>query len=194
MELGLHALGILGLAGPALESVTDARRLRRGVSEEAAGITSWGVRGYERRVVGEEECDASLAQDVLRGRQDAFDVLVERYKEAVQKLAYRMLGNVTEAEDVTQEVFVRAYTHLALYKPSYRFGSWLLSITSHLCIDLLRRRRFLALPLGEIPFIEGLLDLGANPEQAVLEGEEHEEIQVYVRRLPGKYSAVIVWR
>ena len=47
-----------------------------------------------------------------------FTVLVERYKDAVQNLAYRMLSNVTEAEDVTQEAFVRAYTQLGTYKPA----------------------------------------------------------------------------
>ncbi|HEY7414456.1 MAG TPA: sigma factor, partial [Ktedonobacteraceae bacterium] len=59
--------------------------------------------------------DVALVALVLEGDQDVFSVLVERYKDAVQNLAYRMLGNITEAEDVTQETFVRAYTQLASY-------------------------------------------------------------------------------
>ncbi|HCP73899.1 MAG TPA: RNA polymerase subunit sigma-24, partial [Ktedonobacter sp.] len=57
--------------------------------------------------------DVALVELVLADDQDAFAVLVERYKDAVQNLAYRMLSNTTEAEDVTQETFVRAYTQLA---------------------------------------------------------------------------------
>lgn len=138
--------------------------------------------------------DAELVELVLAGDQDAFAVLVERYKDAVQNLAYRMLSNVTEAEDVTQEVFVRAYTQLATYKPEHKFSTWLLSIASHLAIDQLRRRRFLALPLEDVPFLEWITDLGAGPEQSALEGEQQDEIQAYLRCLPSKYRAVIILR
>jgi RNA polymerase sigma-70 factor (ECF subfamily) len=138
--------------------------------------------------------DAELVELVLAGDQDAFSVLVERYKDAVQNLAYRMLSNATEAEDVTQEVFVRAYTQLATYKPVHKFSTWLLSIASHLAIDQLRRRRFLALPLEDVPFLEWITDLGAGPEQTALQGEQQDEIQAYLRRLPSKYRAVIVLR
>jgi len=138
--------------------------------------------------------DAGLVELVLNGDQDVFAVLVERYKDAVQNLAYRMLGNTTEAEDVTQEAFVRAYTQLATYKPVHKFSTWLLSIASHLAIDQLRRRRFLALPLEDVPFLEWIVDVGASPEQTALRGEQQDEIQLYLQRLPSKYRAVIVLR
>jgi len=138
--------------------------------------------------------DAALVELVLAGDQDSFSVLVERYKDAVQNLTYRMLSNATEAEDVTQEVFVRAYTQLATYKPVHKFSTWLLSIASHLAIDQLRRRRFLALPLEDVPFLEWITDLSAGPEQSALQGEQKAEIQAYLQRLPSKYRAVIVLR
>ncbi|MBV9229010.1 MAG: sigma-70 family RNA polymerase sigma factor [Chloroflexi bacterium] len=138
--------------------------------------------------------DAALVELVLSGDQDVFSVLVERYKDAVQNLAYRMLGNATEAEDVTQETFVRAYTQLATYKPVHKFSTWLLSIASHLAIDQLRRRRFLALPLEDVPLLEWIVDGGVSPEQSALQGEQQDEIQSYLQRLPSKYRAVIVLR
>jgi RNA polymerase sigma-70 factor, ECF subfamily len=138
--------------------------------------------------------DTELVSCVLGGQQDAFAILIERYKDAVQNLAYRMLSNVTEAEDVTQEVFVRAYTQLATYKPTHKFSTWLLSIASHLAIDQLRRRRFLALPLEDVPFLEWMADLGVGPEQSALAGEQHDEIQAYLQRLHSKYRSVIVLR
>ncbi|HLG66167.1 MAG TPA: sigma-70 family RNA polymerase sigma factor [Ktedonosporobacter sp.] len=138
--------------------------------------------------------DTALVELVLSGDQDVFATLVERYKDAVQNLAYRMLGNTTEAEDVTQEAFVRAYTQLATYKAAHKFSTWLLSIASHLAIDQLRRRRFLALPLEDVPFLEWIVDVGTGPEQSALQGEQQDEIQSYLQRLPGKYRAVIVLR
>lgn len=138
--------------------------------------------------------DTELVALVLDGQQEAFASLIERYKDAVQNLAYRMLSNITEAEDVTQEVFVRAYTQLATYKPTHKFSTWLLSIASHLAIDQLRRRRFLAVPLEDVPFLEWVADLGVGPEQSALVGEQQDEIQAYLQRLHSKYRSVIVLR
>jgi RNA polymerase sigma factor (sigma-70 family) len=208
MESALHASGTLDVFGPLAK---PARRTRRGQASE--GLTSQGIASrdrtidsrvmtgvqspsseYARGAIVEALSDTELVELVLAGEQDAFAVLVERYKDAVQNLAYRMLSNATEAEDVTQEVFVRAYTQLATYKPAHKFSTWLLSIASHLAIDQLRRRRFLALPLEDVPFLEWITDVGTGPEQSALEGEQQDEIQAYLGRLPSKYRAVIVLR
>jgi RNA polymerase sigma-70 factor (ECF subfamily) len=78
---------------------------------------------------------------VLAGNADAFRPLVEAYQARVYTLALRMLGNEREAEDAAQEAFLHAYTRLASYKPEWRFKTWLMTITSNLCIDRLRRRK-----------------------------------------------------
>ena len=138
--------------------------------------------------------DVTLVRRTLAGDQQAFASLVDKYKDSVFNVAYRMLGNPTEAEDVAQEAFVRAYTQLRTYKDTHRFSTWLLSIASHLSIDQLRRRRFLALPLEDVPFLEWIVDAGVSPEQSALQGEQHDEIQAYLQHLPAKYRAVIVLR
>jgi len=210
MESTLHASTATNAVGVFGSLPTRTRKARRQKSEALAspGISSrdgavvkqaapgvFSTTGsYAREAVVDSLSDAELVELVLTGDQDAFALLVERYKDAVQNLAYRMLSNTTEAEDVTQEVFVRAYTQLATYKPAHKFSTWLLSIASHLAIDQLRRRRFLALPLEDVPFLEWVTDMGAGPEQSALEGEQQDEIQSYLRRLPSKYRAVIVLR
>lgn len=207
MESTLRATGPLGSLGTL---GTPARKTRRKKTQAAPGeINATGEQTgsvsavaeanssytYARAAAGTETLsDVALVELTLDGKQEAFAVLVERYKDAVQNLAYRMLSNITEAEDVTQEVFVRAYTQLATYKPAHKFSTWLLSIASHLAIDQLRRRRFLALPLEDVPFLEWITDLGAGPEQAALAGEQQDEIQAYLQRLHSKYRAVIVLR
>lgn len=199
-------VGAIGLAKP-------VRRTRQGQRSDTVGASQGtSIRGslsqagqltvgaqstakaHAREAIVEAMSDAALVELVLAGDQDAFTFLVERYKDAVQNLAYRMLSNVTEAEDVTQEAFVRAYTQLGTYKPAHKFSTWLLSIASHLAIDQLRRRRFLALPLEDVPFLEWIVDAGTSPEQSALAGEQQDEIQFYLQRLPSKYRAVVVLR
>ena len=194
-----NAVGVFGSL-PARTRKARRRQSSGALSSPAISSREWAVDTQAPGTTGRQEAivdslsDTELVELVLAGDQDAFALLVERYKDAVQNLAYRMLSNVTEAEDVTQEVFVRAYTQLATYKPAHKFSTWLLSIASHLAIDQLRRRRFLALPLEDVPFLEWVADLGAGPEQSALEGEQQDEIQAYLRRLPSKYRAVIVLR
>lgn len=138
--------------------------------------------------------DTTLVRRTLAGDQEAFSALVEKYKDPVYNVAYRMLGNPTEAEDVAQEAFVRAYTQLHTYKESHRFSTWLLSIASHLSIDQLRRRRFLALPLENVPFLEWIADVGPGPEQSALRIEAADDMQRILGALPAKYRAVLVLR
>ena len=206
MESTLDASNMLGAIG-SLAQAAPARKTRRSrgaarsiSSVERSTSRQIAVGGqktsaeYAHEAIVEAMSDTELVELVLAGDQNAFAVLVERYKDAVQNLSYRMLSNTTEAEDVTQEAFVRAYTQLATYKPVHKFSTWLLSIASHLAIDQLRRRRFLTLPLEDVPFLEWVADIGAGPEQSALEGEQQDEIQQYLQRLPGKYRAVIVLR
>jgi RNA polymerase sigma factor (sigma-70 family) len=212
MDSALQASGTLGVIGALAKPANRTRRKQPGGALTSEGISSRNTsignpvavgmnsssseytRVATRVATVEALRDVELVELVLVGEQDAFEVLVERYKDAVQNLAYRMLGNPTEAEDVTQEVFVRAYTQIATYKPAHKFSTWLLSIASHLAIDQLRRRRFLALPLEDVPFLEWMADLGTGPEQSALQGEQQDEIQTYLQRLPSKYRAVIVLR
>jgi len=209
MESTLSASSTLGAIGSLAKPARKTRRSQNtGTLTGSQGISSAGQsissrttpgahstsRGYAREAIVEAMSDTALVELVLADDQDAFTVLVERYKDAVQNLAYRMLSNAAEAEDVTQETFVRAYTQLATYKPAHKFSTWLLSIASHLAIDQLRRRRFLALPLEDVPFLDWIADVGTGPEQSAIEGEQQDEVQTYLQRLPGKYRAVIVLR
>ena len=77
-----------------------------------------------------------------RGSDEAFTQLVETYQKPVYNLCYRMLDEPEAAEDAAQETFLRAYQNLHRYDNSRSFGTWILSIAAHYCIDRLRKRRF----------------------------------------------------
>ena len=132
----------------------------------------------------EPSADDQLVLKIMAGDTAAFVTLVERYKRPVYSLAYRLLGNPTDAEDAAQETFVRAYTRLSSYQLGSKFGSWLLSITSHWCIDFLRRRRAISFDAAGIGVTEavaaeryrrlsrgGGAEVGAAARSAAVAGE-----------------------
>jgi RNA polymerase sigma-70 factor (ECF subfamily) len=88
------------------------------------------------------EPDAQLVQQCLRGEGPAWEELVRRHTRRVFNLCYRFTGNATEAEDLSQEVFLRLYRTLASYKPAFgAFPTWLTSVTRNLLVDNYRRTR-----------------------------------------------------
>jgi RNA polymerase sigma-70 factor, ECF subfamily len=131
-------------------------------------------------------------EQTLRGEQVAFGQLMHRYASAVYNLAYRMLGDAQDAEDASQEIFLRAYTRLTSFDRTRRFSTWLLSIASNYCIDRLRRRRFAWLTLDDVAF--SLPSYERGPERSALDHEERDRVQAALRRLPDHYRLVLVLR
>ena len=85
------------------------------------------------------ESDTVLVARARQGDEAAFERLVRRHQRYVFNVAYRVLGDYAEAEDITQEVFTKAYKKLAQLKWPHRFQSWLYAITSNECKLWLRR-------------------------------------------------------
>ncbi|HEY8599791.1 MAG TPA: sigma-70 family RNA polymerase sigma factor [Thermomicrobiales bacterium] len=143
-----------------------------------------------------QEADDQLVLRIIDGDNAAFVTLVERYKRPVYSLAYRLLGNPTDAEDAAQETFVRAYTRLASYQLGSKFGSWLLSITSHWCIDFLRRRRAISFDAAGLGVTEAALpsDTDDYPEVVALKSERQREVREWLASLPEPYRSVLVLR
>jgi RNA polymerase sigma-70 factor (ECF subfamily) len=88
------------------------------------------------------EPDAQLVQHCLRGDGPAWEELVKRHTRRVYNLCYRFTGNSAEAEDLSQEVFLRIYRTLASYHAAFGgFPTWLTSVTRNLLVDHYRRTR-----------------------------------------------------
>ncbi|MBZ0296653.1 MAG: sigma-70 family RNA polymerase sigma factor [Anaerolineae bacterium] len=134
-------------------------------------------------------------EDALRGDQDAFAELVNTYQNAVYNLCYRMLGERTEAEDATQEAFIRAYMNLERYDPARSFKTWLLSIASNHSIDRLRRRRLTWLSLEEpLPPNVILSSDEPEPEEATIRDERSQAVQALLNELSVEYRAAVILR
>lgn len=129
-----------------------------------------------------------------RGDRRAYGRLVEAYQVPVYNLAYRMLGNGQEAEEAAQEAFLRAYRRLETYEPDRKFRNWILSITSHYCIDRLRRRRFTWLSLEDNPTMSWLTSDDERPDDAALRSETAAEVRSLLQYLEPGYRTPIVLR
>ena len=88
----------------------------------------------------EQDPDAALMLRVKQGDTAAFEQLVEKYKQPVMNVVYRMLRDATEAEDVAQNVFVQVHKSAGRYEVSSKFSTWLFTIARNLCLNELRRR------------------------------------------------------
>jgi len=84
--------------------------------------------------------DGRIIQECLNGEREAFGVLVDKYKEGIYAFAYSKLRDFQDAEDVTQEVFLRAYRDLRSLKRWERFAFWLYRIAYARCAELLKMK------------------------------------------------------
>jgi RNA polymerase sigma-70 factor (ECF subfamily) len=87
------------------------------------------------------QSDQGIIRKVLRGHTDSFSALVDRYGHVVYGVAYARMGNAVDAEEVTQEVFVRLYQWLDRVVARKTVGPWLVEVARNVAMDLLRRRQ-----------------------------------------------------
>src|SRR5260370_5145520 len=88
----------------------------------------------------EHDPDAALMLRVKQGDMGAFTELVDKYKQPVMNLAYRMLRDATESEDLAQNVFVQVHRSAHRYQVASKFSTWLFTIARNLCLNEIRRR------------------------------------------------------
>lgn len=137
--------------------------------------------------------EAEWLNRAQNGDVEAFSFLLETYQKPVYNLCYRMLGEPNEAEDASQETFLRAYKGIKRYDNQRPFSTWLLSIAAHYCIDQIRKRRFTVLSLDELPHLDPP-DAGPGPETSFLKGEDQQRVQALLAGLSPRDRAAVVMR
>ena len=109
------------------------------------------------------------------GDGDAYRTLVDRYSRGVFRLAYRMMANEQDAEDVVQETFLRAYRHLNRWDGRSSFGTWIYRIAANYSLDLLRmrKRQAAATPSPSEPELRAT---GPGPERLLYSSEVQRQV------------------
>jgi RNA polymerase sigma-70 factor (ECF subfamily) len=119
-----------------------------------------------------------------------WDEIVREHADRVYRLAYRLTGNQHDAEDLTQETFVRVFRSLASYRPG-TFEGWLHRITTNLFLDMVRRRariRMEALPDDS----DRIAGTGPEPEQVFSDTHLDPALQRALDQLPPEFRAAVV--
>src|SRR6202789_2910712 len=133
--------------------------------------------------------DCSLVRDAQAGNQAAFAQLVHTYDSAVLRLALRLTGSESDAQDIHQEAFLRVYKKLDGFRFECSFSTWIYRIVTNVCLDHLRRNRVRkrndAIEVHDDDVLNQLSDArpGNNPEQQLLGRELSAQILRALKRL-----------
>lgn len=129
--------------------------------------------------------DATLLDRATAGDGAALDELFRRHRATAFRVAYRLLGNETDALDAVQDGFVKALTHLARFGGRSSFKTWLLRVVSNAALDLGRRRKRQEARFGTGPAIEDAMVFA--PDSPADAGLERGELRV---RLEAALAAI----
>ncbi|MDQ2716436.1 MAG: sigma-70 family RNA polymerase sigma factor [Chloroflexota bacterium] len=141
----------------------------------------------------------------LPGNTRSYELLVQRHMNHVYNLAYRVVSNREEAEDITQEVFIKVYHHLRTFEQQASFSSWLYRIATNSALDALdkikRRPRTLS-PLsshyndyaGETETLQEYRSSEVGPEERVIQAELRECINRVLKKLDREQARLLVLR
>lgn len=144
--------------------------------------------------------DYELVQQAVRGNQQAYASLLDRYQQSVYHTMFRMVRNDEDATDLTMEAFGKAFCNLITYVPRHAFSTWLFKIAINNCIDHIRRKRLVLMSLDESEmemdqeFGDALRDRNRNPEEQFIRKQRLDSMRRALMQLEPKYRLMIEMR
>jgi len=133
--------------------------------------------------------DEELMLAVGRGDAAALEKIVARYQGVAWRTALRFLGDAAEAEDVTQEVFLRIFSAAPRYRPAAPFRTYVYRIVTHLCLDAVRKKHP---AYTKDPPVSA--DPSPSPLEAMTDQERDEAVRMAMQGLPDRQRAAVVRR
>jgi len=144
------------------------------------------------------EQSISLMLRAGQGDLEAFQELVELHQHAVVGTVAKMLGNLSDAEDIAQQVFVRIWKSASRYEPSAKFTTWMFTITRNLVFNEVRRRQrkpVVSLDERQDDFhIPTSVEPGMQPDESTLQHELETAVDAAIQQLPEKQRLAVVLR
>lgn len=138
------------------------------------------------------EEDRKLVERCLDRDPKAFEEILQKYKNRVFSLIYRMVQNPSDAEDLAQESFLKAFQNLSSYDPGRPFLSWLFKITHNTTLDFLRARKPEALSLHDEDHPIEIADPRFSQEQMLEAAFQKEKLEKLLSSLPPLYREVLI--
>jgi RNA polymerase sigma-70 factor, ECF subfamily len=137
--------------------------------------------------------DLELIKRIREGDSDSYRLLVERYQALVFTIALRMVRDRSEAEDLAQDVFMKAYRTLDQFREEASFKTWICRIATNRCIDWKRKHQTRQQLTAQVEEAERIPDdMGLSPEQAYLRRESQVQVRQLIEEMPEKYRSILL--
>jgi RNA polymerase sigma-70 factor, ECF subfamily len=135
-----------------------------------------------------EPSDQALIKETLAGNAESFRRIMDRYQARVLNLAYRFMGNRSDAEDAAQEAFAKAYFNLSRFREGADLLPWLYKITTNVCFTMLKKRR----PASSLDGEESPHEIPAPGAGGMAEVDERDSLLSALQGIPPKYRIVVL--
>lgn len=143
--------------------------------------------------------DEQLVKDYLKGDKESLELLIKQYLKPIYSFAYRYVGNGQDADDITQDVFVKAWRNLKKFDQQRNFKIWIFAIAKNTAIDFLKKKK--TIPFSEFENEEGeniitetLADPSLFPQELLESAGAARTFSLAAEKLAPKYSMVLFLR
>ena len=139
-----------------------------------------------------DSSDIEIIEQVLKGNTNAYTYIVNKYKNYVFTIAYRFTKNREDAEDVSQEIFIKIYKHLGSYKGEAKFSTWIYTIITTSCISYLRKKKIPTV-VKEVYQFENIVNNvnSSMPILAIERKEKQEQLQLALNLLEEEDKVIL---
>ncbi|MGA1582322.1 MAG: RNA polymerase sigma factor [Saprospiraceae bacterium] len=142
--------------------------------------------------------DQELIYQYLDGNEQAFEELLNRYKDKIYTSIYLFVKDQSQAEDIFQEVFIKIIDTLrkGKYNHEGKFVQWAMRIAYNMCVDQFRRnkRRPVVQPTETFDIFDVLQSGELNAEQSIMRSQTHQKVRTLVDMLPAEQREVVILR
>ena len=143
--------------------------------------------------------DFALVEEAKRGSEKAYASLMNRYRDPVYFMLFKMVNNSTDAEDLTIETFGKAFQNIDAYVPSYAFSTWLFKVATNNCVDFIRKKHSSPIPCDNAH--DSLDNIAVtlqsdlpDPEESLIKRQKTEALKEIMSQMKPKYQKLIQLR
>ncbi|MBU1125133.1 MAG: RNA polymerase sigma factor [Candidatus Omnitrophica bacterium] len=145
----------------------------------------------------QEYRDEEVMQQYMEGKAEAMDELVRRYRTPLFQFALRVIGNEEDARDIAQETFLRIHQYRHTYRPIGKFSTWAFSIAHHLCVSILRKRKWWGIWPRRQDDPDELLEFASadpSPQEQAAQEDVARIVQQCIQSLPFLQREALILR
>jgi len=146
----------------------------------------------------ERYSDEQLIIRFLKGDEESLEILIKRYLKPIYSFTFRFVGNSQEAEDITQEVFIKVWCNLKRFDKNKKFKTWIFTIAKNACLDWRKKKRAVPFSIldneGELSFAETIKDPAPLPSELFERWDIATTLNKALQSLSPKYRMILFLR